>query len=370
MSCRHRHFSVRPARLANVTFDEIGPTGSRIDHGSDVAVTDVLAGQAPSALARAQFRSRRKSWIRDVGRVSASTPMWISRSAFLADVAVWVDTAAGREACKREHVTADLFARVAAACASFADSATGRHCAATNTKIAQLARCCARSVTTVRKILSEAGFAVEVYRGSGSRNTPTAGRRASVWHFLSRRQPVDNSPLCALPSPLDKDPSLQLGSNSPREPQSVSPRRKSTKPRPSASQHPRQVRNIASWMAGHFVGLTKSRPGQHVVGQLCIALSNSHLEMDLWTGPLLRDALDQQMKSAGGTWPNQIHSPGAFLAQRLRKLPARPPQSSVPHKPAVVSDSPVSAVVPGPASVARRSAMALCRQILKQPRQA
>lgn len=90
---------------------------------------------------------------------------------------------------------------------------------------------------------------------------------------------------------------------------------------------PLHTQRLAGWLASTAAGLG-IRTGHHVVGQLCNALHASQLDLEAWTGPQLVAALNADMKQRGLTWPDQITSPGPFLAQRLRHLPARPPAST------------------------------------------
>ena len=132
------------------------------------------------------------------GCAPATTPMWTSRAGWLDELAAWADTEAGRAACARK-VRASMLLRVAEALAAHADHSTGRHCAVTNAVVAQLAGCSERTVRTVRGLLSTAGLGVEIQRGTGSATTPSSACRPSVWHLITRREPVDKPVVCRLP---------------------------------------------------------------------------------------------------------------------------------------------------------------------------
>jgi hypothetical protein len=365
MSCRHRHFSVHAARLANTYGDNFVSPGS-----SDGRLQTSNAQHIALGFAATQhgYRARRKHWIRAAGQVPATVPMWSSRSDWISDVASWEASSSGRAACRIVHVATQLLTKVAYAMAEHADGRTGRHCAASNSKIAQLAGCSPRSVTTVRKLLAAAGLAMEARRGTGSPLAPAAARRASIWHLLSRRRPVDEQRFCELPSPTGDSGYLLLGTSKPKATRRAASgkvfnkkRRKRSAPRPLHTQ------KIAAWLASHAVGLHE-KPGQHVVGQICAALTRSHLDLPAWSGPALVKALNDDMRTAGRSWPNQIHRPGAFIAYRLRDLPDRPPvPAPSPHAVEVRDETPGTA----PASAGgRRAALEYftrCRVNSKNP---
>ncbi|MEU0498064.1 hypothetical protein [Mycobacterium sp. NPDC006124] len=127
---------------------------------------------------------------------------------------------------------------------------------------------------------------------------------------------------------------------------------------------------MAGWLASTSTGLG-ARTGHHVVGQLCDALHASHLELTSWTGPQLVQALNDDMRQRGFTWPNEITRPGPFLAHRLRNLPARP-TPPIQARPAFVIQA-VDAAAPSPAprppsepSAARLEAQRSIREILSR----
>lgn len=328
MSWRHRHFSVRPARMANIACGEDVSARSPECHAFDFATAALGPPRSPR-LAEADYRLRRRRWIVTAGEVSATTPMWTSRTSWSCQVANWAASPSGQRVLRDVHLTPRLFARVSAALARFADGTTGRHCAVTNARIAVAAGCSPRTVTTARAVLAQADFAVEVRRGTGSAATPVHQCRPSVWHLTSRRKPVDNTPFCDLPRSRRVTGSVSLGSTLPSVAQGASPG-DSSMPKRRQRRHatplaPRSLhtQRLAGWLASTSTGLG-ARTGHHVVGQLCDALQASHLDLAAWTGPELVAALNSDMKRRNLTWPDQIHRPGPFLAQRLRHLPERP----------------------------------------------
>lgn len=370
MSWRHRHFSVRPARLANLACDESASARSRDRH--DPSFATLPHSLTTARLTEADYRLRRRQWIVTVGSVPATTPMWASRNSWTCDVAAWAASSTGQRTLRRAHLTQRLFTRVSAALARFADGTSGRHCAVTNSRVALAAGCSPRSVTTVRAVLAEAAFAVEVRRGTGSATTPVHQRRPSVWHLTSRRKPVDNSAFCDLPRSRRVSGSVPLGSTPPggalcaAPGDSSGPKRRPRRPgrHLPASPRPLHTQRLAGWLASTSVGLG-IRTGHHVVGQLCDALHASHLDLEGWTGPQLVVALNADMKQRGLTWPDQITSPGPFLAQRLRHLPARPPAP-----PGIASGAPTATAprqapcLPSEPSLVRLEAQRRIRDIL------
>lgn len=256
------------------------------------------------------------------GCAPATTSMWTSRAGWLDELAAWADTEAGRAACARK-VRASMLLRVAEALAAHADHSTGRHCAVTNTVVAKTTGCTACTVSTVRAVLREAGFAVEVHRGTGSAAAPRSARRPSVWHLVSRRAPVDNRAVFDLPpSRRDRRSSL-VGNTSPstrkRAPKTKSPSKKQPQRARRYAPRPLHVQQLAAGVISRSCGL-----GDVHAGHICDALARSGLDLDAWTARGITDALDADMRTRGWSWPDRIERPGAFLATRLRRLPVRP----------------------------------------------
>jgi hypothetical protein len=365
MSWRHRHFSVLPARLANVGEGELSPVSTRD------ALIAPFASSSPQVLYRraeqVNFRLRRRRWIVDAGAVAPTVPMWTSRTGWVTEVAVWATSHEGATALSRVHVARHMFAKVTAALAQFADGASGRHCAVTNRRVALAAACSPRTVTTIRKVLAQAAFALEVRRGTGSPDSPFHARRPSIWHLTSRRRPVETAEICDLPRSRRVTGSVPLGSSSPSPAPCAEPRRKHGKRsparRPRRPPRPLHTQRLAAWLASTSVGLS-TRPGQHVVGQICDALTSSHLHLDAWTGTRLVQALNDDMRANRLTWPDHIDRPGPFLAARLRRLPPEPPHPQRAARSPNAEPQPVSPSRPKPASPARIEAQRMIRAIL------
>ena len=304
--------------------------------------------------ARKQLRDMRRQWIVGVGATPTTTPMWTSRQGWLDEVTAWTETVTGSAELDRNKVRPALLLRVAQAVADQADHASGRHCAATNATIACAAHCSERTVTTVRRILREAGFAVEVRRGTGSALTPWSRRRPSVWHLVSRKQPVDNAAVCDLPPSLCDRRLSYVGKRSPSSRTRLpSENPSTTKARTRHPARPLGVQRMAAAIVTGSLGLDSVHPGH-----ICDALTRSDLELSAWTAPQILQALNADMRKMGWSWPNQIEKPGAFLATRLRRLPPRPPEQPV-RQPVVVAAE-VSAAPPANAA-SRAAAKALFR---------
>lgn len=324
-------FSALPAALANTSGDENDASPSQRGHAS--ALLAPGDGTPFEQLASRRIRNRRRTWIVTAGAVPASIPMWCSRSMWLTQLEVW--RTLNPHVLREYHMRAQLFRRILAVLARYADGATGRHCAVSNQTVAEQVGCDRRSVTTARAILAASGYGIEVRRGSGSPGRPSHWCRNSVWHLISRRPTAAETRFCALPTSTNHPLKTPVGKSSPSEARGASkpdPRR--TGRRPGADAPPRDLhtQRIAGWLASKAIGL-HARPGRHIVGQLCGALEASHLHLDCWTGQTLIHALHADMAARGLNWPDRIDQPGAFLASRLRHLPARPEEAATPAPP-------------------------------------
>lgn len=332
MSARLRQFSVLPAALANISDDENAASPSQPDHGSPLVAA--LGARMNGRDHRCAIRNRRRSWIVAAGRVPASVPMWNSRASWLAQLEVWRNL--NREMLRERHMSGRLFRRIMAALARYADGATGRHCAVSNKTVAKAVGCDRRSVSTARAILAASGYGIEARRGSGSPGKPSHWCRNSVWHLISRRPSAAETGFCALPTPRTLPLKTPVRRDSPSEARTASPNNSPQKRRRrAAASTPRDLhtQRIAGWLASAAIGM-EARQGRHVVGQLCAALAGSHLQLQAWTGPALIQALNSDMAKRGLNWPDRIDQPGAFLAGRLRHLPATPDADATPSPPA------------------------------------
>lgn len=282
--------------------------------------------------AAAARRIARRRWVVQVGQAPATLAAWRSRAGWLADLRAWAEGAEGSAVLARRHVSAALLLAVATALASYADSRTGRHCAVTNARVARDAGCSERSVSTVRTVLSGAQLAIEVVRGHGSKDTPAAGCRPSVWHLLSRRAPVDNAgdgrAVCDLPPTRRVRGVSHPGKDSPSRACARPVKFKNrSKDRPA---RPLSLQKLAAELvtpAGRSQPLCYGLDRGHI-GAICDALTAAGIDPAVWSATQIRDALNADMKSSGWSWPDRIQRPAGFLLTRLRRLPARPAVTS------------------------------------------
>lgn len=276
----------------------------------------------------AKARQARRDWIVRTGEVPAELPMWTSRDGWLNEVSAWLATDDGLAECARRHIKPERVLRAAMVLAAHADHGTGRNCAVTNATVAAGAGCKERTVTTARSVLSASGLAVEIHRGTGSTSTPGYGRRPSIWHLISRPQPIDNpavgDAVCDLP-PSRRDRRLTpVRSQSPNARKRASrpnshPPQKSPKRGRRFAPRPLHVQLLAAGVVHGSFGLDKGH-----IGRICDALTDSGLDLAAWTPKALLAALNADMKTRGWDWPNQVQNPRAFLTSRLQLLPVRP----------------------------------------------
>lgn len=294
---------------------------------------------------RAHRRRARRRWIVESGQAPASLPMWTSRDGWLQQLERWLATD-GVSACARAHLRATLLLRVAQVLAMHADHRSGRHCAVTNAAAAAAAGCSPRTVTTARRLLSEAGLAVEIRRGTGSAKAPADQRRPSIWHLVSRSGPVDKPGLCDLPPSRRDRRVTHPGKNSPSG-RTRPPRGSRSHKQSSRTPRPLRTQKLAAELIAGSVGLAHVHPGH-----ICDALTRSGLDLNTWSARQIITALNADMRDRGWSWPNHIERPGAFLAYRLRRLPQRPPAAPTPgtHSARMDHERPV------PASAAVRAA--------------
>lgn len=318
--------------------------------------------------AAADTATRWRRWIERVG-VAAATPrqpVWSSRQSWLDSLRDWAQSRALATVCiaERASITATTLLAIAAVMAEHADHATGRHVAITRATIAERIGCHPNTVSTAWAVLRASGWAVEAQRGHGSPGTPSVGRRPSVYHLVPHRpapcvpastQPgelrgiepltspvatngrpaaVENCDLppsggvCFLPPVGSYSPSAQSrAKNSPSKRKS---RRWRAEPRPLGLQR----------LAAQVLVRCPVLRGGHA-GAICDVLATAGVDPAVWTARDVQDELEAEMRRTGGTWPDQVANPGAFLASRLRRLgsfagrqPARaasPPRTSAPE---------------------------------------
>lgn len=240
----------------------------------------------------------------------ASVPVWTSRRGWISVVTQWAGTEEGQQALRAVHLSVRRFTAVVRALAVFADGSTGRNVAVTNARVARLAGVSERLVTTVRKVLAEADFAMEAQRGYGMRQGPR--NRPSIWHLVSRRRAVCDLPRSTRPTHLSP-----VSKNSPN---ARARRRKLTQTKTHAQPRPLHVQRLAAHLAENCIGLRTAHPG-HWAG----VLERSHLRTAEWSGKQLVTALNATMREQGWHWPDRPVNPVGFLTFRISQLPELPP---------------------------------------------
>ena len=281
-----------------------------------VGANDYAVSPSSARILAIKKRRNRRAYIEAVGNIGASAPRWISRRHWLEDVSSWAYRDGAQLLCRR--VAPATFMAVAAVLAEFADSADGRHCAVTNRVVALRANCSERTVSTVRSILATAEFALLAKQGSGGGGRPN---RVAVWHLVSRRQPVDETGVCALP-PSRRDRGLSpVGKNKPtrtRARKAPSP----SKRRPAAARRAAPRPLAMQRLAADLVSRTHGMAGGHI-GAICDALTAAGVDPTLTTAQQICRHLDADMRETGWSWPNDIQRPAAFLTHRLKRISTR-----------------------------------------------
>ena len=308
------------------------------------AVGSPCSGAVSDRLRRVRAAEARRAWIERQGEADTATPVWLSRDGWLDDVRVWAASPEFAAACAsvRVSITSATVVAVAVLWAGFADHGTGRNAAVTRARIAHTVGCAAKTVSRAWQVLGAAGWAVEAARGHGSSSGHTAGNRPSIWHLVSRRPTVPaaadsggnvhlppQAGSCLLALVERYSPSVRGRAREHVSP-SEQPRLQRARRRWRATPRPLAVQRLADELVGNAYG---RRPLCHGlcrghIGAVCDALTSAGIDPAIWTARDVRAALDADMRATGWSWPDQIERPGAFLAARLRRLPARPDTTS------------------------------------------
>ncbi len=255
--------------------------------------------------------------------------MWTSRDGWLSALGQWAASSAftGAKASARVSITAATLLAVAAVMAEHADHGTGRHVAVTRARIADRVSCSPDTVTVAWRLLRVAGWAVEAQRGHGSPATPTGGRRPSVYHLVSRRQPrpVVHNPDLPPKAGVCISSSVDKYSPSARTARAKEPLSKKRRPC-RAAPRPLPIQRLAAQLVARSHGLHHGH-----IGAICDAITAAGIDPELWSARSITDALNTDMAARGWSWPDHIHRPAAFLASRLRRLawqrPCGPPNN-------------------------------------------
>jgi len=278
-----------------------------------------LPGPSARRLNLACFRQRRRAYIEAAGAVPATTPMWTGRAGWLADAQRWA--LGDGAAVLRGRLNPQKFLTLCGTAARYADSATGRHMAATATTLARDSGYSVRTVSTWRTLLAESGLGVLARQGSGGGGRPN---RAPVWHLVSR--PAVTPPrTCDLP-PLRSSRGLRhLERNSPSalarpksSPPTTSRRRRRAPQRPPRPPRPLQLQRLAGELVRRSHGLHRGH-----IGSVCDAIRGAGIDPTAITAAQIASALNADMRESGWRWPDRIERPGAFLAYRLGRVSGR-----------------------------------------------
>lgn len=317
--CANRDLSSARSRRASSTWPT--PLGSAV------------APAAPSPhVVRALANERRREWVQRAGACAPRAPMWTSRAGWLDGLRQWAQAPALGQLCAEERVsiTAATLLSIATVMAEHADHATGRHVAVTRATIASRVGCDVRTVTAAWRVLRVSQWAVEAQRGHGSTNTPSVGRRPSVYHLVPRREarPVTRPAVHDFHLP----PSGGVGLSSPVG--SYSPSERASAPANRISDDTRQTRPwrrtarplAVQRLAAGLVAITHGLDRAHI-GTICDALTAAGIDPDVWSARAVNDKLNADMRARGATWPDHIANPGAFLHSRLRRLSWPPPET-------------------------------------------
>ncbi|WP_288820044.1 rep protein [uncultured Corynebacterium sp.] len=294
--------------------------------------------------------------------------MWTSRQGWLEGLHRWAQSPALGQLCaeQRVSITAATLLSIAAVMAEHADHATGRHVAVTRATIASRVGCDVRTVTTAWRVLRASQWAIEAQRGHGSPATPSIGRRPSVYHLVSRREPRPvNRPGVHdfhLPPSGGLSLSSPVGSNSPSG-RASAPANKipNAKERPAnqrrTTPRPLAVQRLAAGLVADTHGLSRVH-----IGAICDALTTAGIDPTVWTARAITNALNADMRTRGWTWPDHITNPGAFLSSRLRRLSWSPPQT--PTKAGSIDHTPPPVPLTAAAQVRIAAAQQQIRHIL------
>ena len=203
-------------------------------------------------------------------------------------------------------ITAATLLSIATVMAEHADHATGRHVAVTRATIADRVGCDVRTVTAAWRVLRVSQWAVEAQRGHGSPDTPSIGRRPSVYHLVPRREarPVPRPVVhdFHLPPSGGVGLSSPVGSYSPSERASAPANRicdKTRQTRPwRRTARPLAVQRLAAGLVAITHGLDRAH-----IGAICDALTAAGIDPDVWSARAVNDKLNADMRARGRPGP-------------------------------------------------------------------
>lgn len=315
--------------------DLVSARSPRVSSGWPTPLGGAAIASTPRVVC-ALANERRRGWVERAGACAPRAPMWTSRAGWLEGLHRWAHSPALGQLCAAERVsiTAATLLSIATVMAEHADHATGRHVALTRATIAARAGCDVRTVTTAWRVLRASHWVIEAQRGHGSPDTPSIGRRPSVYHLVPRRDahptPSSAGPDFHLPPSGGPSLSSPVGRNSPSGHASVPAHHMSqnrcTTP-PARPPRPTTPRPLATQRLAAAL-LTRTHGLDHAhIGSICDALTTAGIDPTVWTARAITDALNADMRARGWTWPDHITNPGAFLSSRLRRLNWAAPQT-------------------------------------------
>lgn len=280
----------------------------------------------PDRLRKARGSAARRASICRYGQVSSAVAVWSSREGWIAGLRAWAESPAFRAVCAsvRVSMTAATLMAIAVVMAEFADHSSGRNAAVTKEVIAARVGCHVETVKRAWRLLAAARWALKVREGHGSRSTPSVGNRAAIWHLISRPQSVDVSAGSVDNVPLPplggSSLSCPVGTYSPRARLGAPEQDSADKKRPPVRRYrtaprPLPIQRLAAQLVVRCHGLDRGH-----IGAVCDAITGAGIDPGTWSAQSVTDALNGDMRATGWSWPDRIERPGAFLANRLRRL--------------------------------------------------
>lgn len=330
----------------------------------------------------------RRSWhaptpdVTETGQLLRTVPCWPSETAWLAVVAVLLDTELGTRARRRyRRVAACTVLRTAQVLARFADSATGRGCSISIEETAAHADLSDDQVKNARSVLRWLGMFVDVQFGRHLTGLEIRAARAhhggtqrAIASEIALTVPREHAALIPTRPHSTRPPRRTRSSSRPRvrctpltscssvkalelakEPgNSKEDQTKQTQRRVKPSQ-PRTLalHRLVAGVLTRARGLddvtdalhARSQPvppswrkhdtyqHEHHLGRICDVFSNAGIDPAVWSAAEITRRLDLHAQGQGWTWPTTIHNPAAYLRWRISQLDWSTPHSSPPTSP-------------------------------------
>jgi hypothetical protein len=302
---------------------------------------------------------RGRTWSIPVpSELQSRTPIWSGRVQWQRQVREILNTADGRQLCRRHNIDPERVFAVAVSMAAVADLRTGRSVTASRDLLAERAGVSVTVLKRARRILSEFGMACEMARGRFLRTIEQWAAEAhhgrkqkkatSVWALVSPKSVVlrvTTGRVATAPrAPHRRDATMvppstgqrsypQSGS---RGPQSVgvgfsactSVRKyKTTRASARVARHtstpnpePRPIELQKA--AAELIALAPALDAKTHIGSVCDALRAHCVDTARWTGRDIAKQLNEDTKRRGWTWPDSgtLVNPLKFLHWRLARI--------------------------------------------------